>query len=274
VNPCSFFSELKLRNIYKVAVAYIVGGWALSQGIAQVFPVFDVPNLIIRLIVLLMIVGLLVALVLAWMLGIAAQGIKHTATADAMKGTARRPKHTWVYVVVIGGLVSLGLFLLGRYTAQTPRQSEAATVSLPAKSIAVIPFENLSDDEANAYFVAGMWDEILTKLAQLRDLKVVSRTSTDKFQSHPEDMCSVSSELKVADLESLATKVYIDKTEIAAIYAALGDRDRTFAALQQPAADRSGRVSAPLFDDPRFPQLEYDITHSAIVLPADEETKR
>ena len=114
----NFFAELKRRNVYKVAVAYIVGGWALSQGIAQVFPVFDVPNGIIRLIVILIIVGLPVALVLAWMFEITPEGIKRTATADAMPASAKPKKYVWLYVVVIGAVVSIGLFFLGRYSAQ------------------------------------------------------------------------------------------------------------------------------------------------------------
>src|SRR5438477_6123385 len=133
----NFFAELKRRNVYKVAVAYIVAGWALSQGIAQVFPVFDIPNWAIRLIVLLIILGLPIALVLAWTFEITPQGIRRTEIADAMPAAARKKKHAWIYVVIIGGLFSIGLFFLGRYSAQnapTPRHSEAATVStMPQK---------------------------------------------------------------------------------------------------------------------------------------------
>src|SRR5438093_10398317 len=158
VSERNFFAELKRRNVYKVAVAYIVAGWALSQGIAQVFPVFDIPNWIIRLIVLLIILGLPIALVLAWTFELTPQGIKRTETADAMPEIARQKKHTWIYVVAIAGLFSIGLFLLGRYSATnaTPRhddsqaRTEAATVS--QKSIAVLPFDNLSRDPDNAYF--------------------------------------------------------------------------------------------------------------------------
>src|SRR5712692_8283320 len=117
MNLGNFLAELKRRNVYKVAVAYIVGGWALSQGIAQVFPVFDIPNWVIRLIVLLIIIGLPIALALAWMFELTPQGIKRTETADAMPRTARQKKHAWIYVVVIGGLLSIGLFFLGRYSA-------------------------------------------------------------------------------------------------------------------------------------------------------------
>src|ERR1700675_2188318 len=111
-----FLGELKRRNVYKVAVAYIVAGWALSQGIAQVFPVFDIPNWAIRLIVVLIIIGLPIALVLAWMFELTPQGIKRTETADALPGIAGHKKHTWIYVVAIAGLFSIGLFFLGRYS--------------------------------------------------------------------------------------------------------------------------------------------------------------
>src|SRR6266699_5437435 len=204
----NFLSELKRRNVYKVAVAYIVAGWALSQGIAQVLPVFDIPNLVIRLIVLLIIVGLPVALILAWMFEMTPEGIKRTATADAMPPTGRSKKHVWIYVVVVGGLVSIGLFFLGRYSAQAPRQSEAATASLPPKSIAVLPFDNLSRDPDNAYFAEGVQDEILTRLAKVADLKVISRASTQRFKSAPTDLRDVAKQLDVTNiLEGSVQKV-------------------------------------------------------------------
>src|SRR3989454_9201310 len=107
MNPKKFFAELKRRKVYSVAIAYIVAGWALAQGIAQVFPVFDIPNWVVRLIVLLIIIGLPIALVLAWMFEITPQGIKRTEIADAMPGSTRPKKYVWIYVVVIGGLVSI-----------------------------------------------------------------------------------------------------------------------------------------------------------------------
>jgi TolB-like protein/Flp pilus assembly protein TadD len=202
----NFFSELKRRNVYKVAIAYIVGGWALSQGIAQVFPVFDVPNWVIRLIVLLIIIGLPVALVLAWTFEITPQGIKRTETADAMPEATRKKKHIWIFVVIIGALLSIGLFFLGRYSAinGAPRQdasaarTEAATVS--NKSIAVLPFDNLSGDPQNAYFSEGIQDEILTRLAKIAELKVISRTSTQRFKSAPNDLRQIAQQLGVANI--------------------------------------------------------------------------
>jgi hypothetical protein len=169
----NFFAELKRRNVYKVGIAYIVGGWALSQGIAQVFPVFDIPNWAIRSIVLLIIIGLPIALVLAWMFELTPQGIKRTETADAMPESVRKKKHVWIYVVVIGAVFSIGLFFLGRYTAL----NTASPARTSNKSIAVLPFDNLSRDPDNAYFCEGVQDEILTRLAKVADLKVISRTS-------------------------------------------------------------------------------------------------
>src|ERR1700757_874885 len=106
MNHGNIFAELKRRNVYKVGVAYIVAGWALSQGIAQVFPVFDVPNWVIRSIVVLIILGLPIALILAWMFELTPQGIKRTETTDAMPAATRRQKHAWIFVVVIAGTIS------------------------------------------------------------------------------------------------------------------------------------------------------------------------
>jgi TolB-like protein/tetratricopeptide (TPR) repeat protein len=196
VNPDNFFAELKRRNVLKVAIAYIVAGWALSQGIAQVFPVFDVSNWVIRLIVVLIVLGLPIALVLAWMFEITPEGIKRTKAADLANERSRG--NTWIYIVVVGAVFSIGLFLLGRYSATrgTPLHGESAT--FPQKSIAVLPFDNLSRDPDNAYFAEGVQDEILTRLAKVADLKVISRTSTQHFKSAPEDLPRIAKQLGVA----------------------------------------------------------------------------
>jgi TolB-like protein/Tfp pilus assembly protein PilF len=214
-----FFAELKRRNVYKVAIAYIVGGWALSQGIAQVFPVFDVPSSVIRTIVLLIILGLPVALVLAWMFELTPEGIKRTETADAMPAAAKPKKYVWIYIVLIGGAISIGLIFIGRYTARNtasvPR-TEAATASIvPQKSIAVLPFENLSDEKQNAYFAEGIQDEILTRLSKIADLKVISRTSTQKYKSAPDNLREIGQQLGVANLiegsvQKIANAVHVN----------------------------------------------------------------
>jgi TolB-like protein/lipoprotein NlpI len=193
----NFFAELKRRNVYKVAVAYIVAGWALSQGIAQVFPVFDIPNWAIRLIVLLIIIGLPIALILAWMFELTPQGIKRTEDVD-LAAAARQPKkHVWIFVVVIGAAISVALFFLGRYSAGNTTESPAG---ISSKSIAVLPFDNLSRDPDNAYFCEGVQDEILTRLAKVADLKVISRTSTQHFKSTPDNLPQIAKQLGVAHI--------------------------------------------------------------------------
>src|SRR5438552_17000749 len=115
MNPKEFFGEAKRRNVYKVAVAYAVAGWALAQGIAQVFPVFGVPNWVIQLIVLLIVIGFPIALVLAWAFELTPEGLKRTEDADLAR--PRLKSQAWIYVAVIGGILSIGLFFVGRYTA-------------------------------------------------------------------------------------------------------------------------------------------------------------
>src|SRR6266849_956507 len=117
VNPKKFFDELKRRNVYKVAVAYILAGWALAQGIAQVFPVFDIPTWVVRLIVLLIFIGFPIAVILAWLFELTPEGIKRAEDVDLATSPSRN--RIWIYVVVIAGALSISLFFLGRYSATT-----------------------------------------------------------------------------------------------------------------------------------------------------------
>ena len=175
----NFFAELKRRNVYKVAVAYAVAGWALAQGIAQVFPVFGVPNWIIQLIVLLIVIGFPIALVLAWAFEITPEGLKRTEDVDPT--TPHRIHGPWIYIVLVGVAVSISLFFLGRYTAPN-----GITSGDENKSIAVLPFENISDDKQNTYFADGVQDQILTNLAKVSDLKVISHTSVRQYKTGAE----------------------------------------------------------------------------------------
>src|ERR1700747_3261244 len=213
----NFFAELKRRNVYKVAIAYIVGGWALSQGIAQVFPVFDVPNWAIRLVVLLIIMGLPVALVLAWAFEITPQGIKRTETADAMPQAGRQRNNAWIYVVVVGAVVSIGLFFLGRYTAgnAASRNNEAAA-ALPQKSIAVLPLVNESGDPKDEYFSDGLSEELIAALAQISGLKVIGRSSSFRFKDRKEEPRTIGEKLGVSTLLDGTVRKQGDRVRIVA----------------------------------------------------------
>src|SRR5947208_944704 len=185
----SFFAELKRRNVYKVAVGYAVVGWLSIQVATQVFPFFEIPNWAVRLIVLLIIVGFPIALVIAWAFELTPEGIKRAEDVDLAKTHSRGG--AWIYVAIIGAVFSIGLFFVGRYSGR----SSAPTLELPAKSIAVLPFDNLSEDKANAFFAEGVQDEILTRLAKVADLKVIARTSTQKFKSSPENLPDIAKQL-------------------------------------------------------------------------------
>src|SRR5216684_2279199 len=148
MNVRNFFSELKRRNVYKVAVAYAVVGWLLVQVTTQVFPIFEIPNWALRLIVFAIVIGFPIALVIAWAFELTPEGLKRTEDVD-LAAQATRKSHVWVYIVIVGALLSVGLFMLGRYGF---REKNSLSVALPAKSIAVLPFENLSDDKNAAYF--------------------------------------------------------------------------------------------------------------------------
>ena len=185
----SFFRELKRRNVYKVAVAYSVVAWLLIQIATQTFPFLEIPGWVVRLVIMVLLLGFPVALVIAWAFELTPEGIVRTESAQIM--TRGRPRHTWIYVAAGAGLLSMGVFFLGR----------SGGSSKPAeKSIAVLPFENRSEDKANAYFADGIQDEILTRLAQIADLKVISRTSTAHYKSAPQNLKEIARELGVTHI--------------------------------------------------------------------------
>jgi TolB-like protein/Tfp pilus assembly protein PilF len=204
----NFFSELKRRNVYKVAIAYGVVGWLLIQIATQVFPFFEIPNWAVRLVVLLLVIGFPIALILAWAFELTPEGIKRT---DEIEPGQDSPNRAWIYVVLVAGAISVGLFFLGRFTAG-PRQRVSESVS--GKSIAVLPFESLSEDKANAYFAEGIQDEILTRLAKIADLKVISRTSTQKYKSGSNNLREISKQLGVATVLEGSVQKAADQVRI------------------------------------------------------------
>src|SRR6202162_4236639 len=210
MNQRNFFAELKRRNVYKVAVAYAVVGWLIAQIATQIFPFLEIPNWVVRLVIVLIAIGFPIALVIAWAFEATPEGIKRTEVADAKHEHSRGK--TWIYVVIIGAAISVALFFVGRDTPEN--NASTARTELPAKSIAVLPFENLSDDKNAAYFADGIQDEILTKLASIADLKVISRTSTAKYKSKPEDLKTVSQQLGVATVLEGSVQKAVNKVRV------------------------------------------------------------
>src|SRR5207253_4083211 len=152
----------------------------------------------VRLVIVLIAIGFPIALVIAWAFEATPEGIKRTEDIDLAAATKQPKKHTWIYVVVIGAAFSIGLFFVGRYSVRNT--ASAAGTELSAKSIAVLPFDNLSRDPDNAFFAEGVQDEILTRLAKVADLKVIARTSTKKFKSAPDDLPDIAKQLGVLNV--------------------------------------------------------------------------
>ena len=191
-----FFAELKRRNVYKVAVAYAVVGWLLIQVTTQVFPIFEIPNWALRLIVLAIIIGFPIALVLAWAFELTPEGIKHTEDIDLSDKRASK-KRTWIYVTLIGAALSAALFFVGRLSAPN---SSASPAALPEKSIAVLPFENQNHDPDTDYLCDGIPESIINSLSELPKLKVMSRNSVFHYKGKEPDAQTVGKELKVQTL--------------------------------------------------------------------------
>src|SRR5256714_2795538 len=206
----NFFAELKRRNVYKVAVAYAIVAWLLIQVATQVFPFFEIPNWAVRLVVLLVILGFPIALFLAWAFEITPEGIKRAEDVDLNQSITHRTGRKLISTTVVLGVLAAGLLgfqLLRSKSIGTPGQNasaartEAATGSLSEKSIAVLPFENLSRDPDNAFFTDGVQDEILTDLAKIADLKVISRTSVMQYKSGAQrNLREIAQQLGVAHL--------------------------------------------------------------------------
>ena len=189
MNFRNFFSELKRRNVYKVAVAYAVVSWLIIQVATQLFPFFEIPNWAVRLVVLILILGFPVALILAWAFEITPEGIKRAEDVSPNESITRKTGRKLAGITIAVAVVAAGLFIfqllrprLMSGSAPVATSGPASTV-IPEKSIAVLPFENLSDNKENAYFADGVQDEILTDLAKVADLKVISRTSVMQYRN-------------------------------------------------------------------------------------------
>ena len=192
-----FFAELKRRHVYRAAVAYAAIGWLVIQVATQVLPFLEVSAWVVRMLVAMVVIGFPIALLIAWAFELTSSGIKRSSASD-LPAEESREHHGWIYVALIGATLSAALFLLGRYTA--PRNDGTISSKVAAKSIAVLPFDNLSRDREDVYFAEGIQNEILTKLAGIGDLKVISRTSTTKYQSQPNNLKTVAQELGVANI--------------------------------------------------------------------------
>src|ERR1051325_5047841 len=165
-----FLDEVKRRKVYQVAAAYIIAAGGIIQLASAAFPAWELPNWALRLVIVVLLMGFPIALILAWAYDITAQGVRATPTPAGPRSHRRRN----IFMLVLTGVTisaAAGFFLLPRLSAHKCD-----------KSIAVLPFENLSDEKENAYFADGVQDDVLTNLSKIGDLKVISRTSVMPYR--------------------------------------------------------------------------------------------
>src|SRR5213594_1407561 len=237
MNARSFFSELKRRRVYTVAVAYVVVAWLFIQVATQVFPFFSIPNWVVRLIVLLTIIGFPIAVVCAWAFEMTPEGIKLEEDVDRriIRKTGRKLTALIVIVAAVAAGVTVFRFLHSQQGIEAAKQPPRA-VAIESKSIAVLPFENLSEEKANTYFADGMQDEILINLARIADLKVISRTSVMQYKTDAQrNLRKIGQQLGVAFLlegrvQRAGNRVrvnaqLIDSRNEASVWAQTYDRD-------------------------------------------------
>ncbi len=175
MEPRKFFAELKRRNVYRAAVLYGMVSWLLTQIATQVFPFFEIPNSTVRFVVIALAAGFPIAMLVAWLYELTPEGFVRTEDVDltTRKGMARK----WDFVI-IGALLLVIVMLIYQ---RLPFRAESGE-AIPEKSIAVLPFANFSDDKENAFFADGIQDDILTSLAEIGGLRVISRSSVMQFR--------------------------------------------------------------------------------------------
>ena len=208
-NVRRFLAELKRRNVLRAGALYVAGVWALGQGLSQFSPALGLPDWTTRWFLIATAVGFPFWLAFAWFYEFTPKGFKRDN--EIAQDAPMRHSNARLLEFAIIGVLAVAVVLLVTNTLVWHKGAglqAAASAAIPAKSIAVLPFENLSNDKNNEYFVAGMQDMILTKLADIGELKVISRTSTTKYASHPDDLKTIAQQLGVATiLEGSVQKV-------------------------------------------------------------------
>src|SRR5437016_12335172 len=241
-----FFEEVKRRKVYRVAAAYVIVAGGIIQLASAAFPAWELPNWSLRLVIVLLLIGFPIALILAWAFDITSQGVKTTPAVAAPGSHLRR---NVIMLIATGIIISIaaGFFVLPRAAA---RKID--------KSIAVLPFENLSDEKENAYFADGIQDDILTNLSKIGDMKVISRTSVMSYRGHAPNLREIGKALGVSTiLEGSVRRAgnrvrvnvqLIDATTDEHLWANDYDRDLTdvFAIQTDLAQKISGELQAKL----------------------------
>ena len=223
----SFITELKRRNVLRVGVAYIVTAWLIIQVVETLFPVFDIGNESIRIVVILLAIGLLPALFFAWAFELTSEGVKREKDVDRSRSIAPQTGKKLDRWVIIMLALALTYFAFDKFVLAPGRDAELVSTTAqeteqavlnrtPDKSIAVLPFVNMSSDPEQEFFSDGITEEILNSLAQVTELKVAGRTSSFSFKGRNEDLRQIGDLLNVAHVLEGSVRKSGDRIRITA----------------------------------------------------------
>src|SRR5437764_1615503 len=204
MDPATFLTELKRRKVYRVAVAYAIVAWLLIQAASILFPTFEAPPWVMKVFVTAVILGFPVALILAWAFELTPEGVRRSEEVAPQESKTRKPGSKWTAVIVIAAVLAAALlafqFVRTRSSPAIESPKQTAPTATLDKSVAVLPFENLSSDKENAFFAQGIQDEIITTLSKISGLRVISRTSTARYNSAPENLPEIARQLRVSNV--------------------------------------------------------------------------
>src|SRR5436853_6164156 len=204
MEPATFLTELKRRKVYRVAVAYAIVAWLLIQAASILFPTFEAPPWVMKVFVTAVILGFPVALILAWAFELTPEGLRRSEEVAPQESKTRKPGSKWTAVIVTAAVLATALlafqFVRTRRSPAIESPKQTAPTATLDKSVAVLPFENLSSDKENAFFAQGIQDEIITTLSKISGLRVISRTSTARYNSAPENLPETARQLRVSNV--------------------------------------------------------------------------
>jgi TolB-like protein/predicted Zn-dependent protease len=195
----SFFEELKRRNVVRVALAYMVAAWLAMQVIDVMFPALNVPEWVASAVAILLIVGFPFALIVAWAFEITPEGLKREKDVDRSRSITARTGRTLNRITIAILVAAVGFLLVDKFVLRPEEQDVMATAAVK-RSVAVLPFVNMSDDKENDYFSDGLAEELLNVLAKVPQLQVAGRTSSFQFKGENEDLRLIGQKLNVANV--------------------------------------------------------------------------
>jgi TolB-like protein/Tfp pilus assembly protein PilF len=204
MDPATFLTELKRRKVYRVAVAYAIVAWLLIQAASILFPTFEAPLWVMKVFVTAVILGFPVALILAWAFELTPEGIRRAEDVVSREAKTAKAGRKWTAIIGAAAVLAAALFTFQFSRTRSSPSAELPKQTVPTagmdKSVAVLPFENLSSDKENAFFAQGIQDEIITTLSKISGLRVISRTSTVHYNSAPENLSEIARQLRVSNV--------------------------------------------------------------------------